>query len=321
MKNNVKIFVSNRIGIKSYRIPNSIYIPVLCGAVYKDINSNYNIQGDNVGVNISKKRNNFCEFTVEYWAWKNTVSDYIGLCHYHRYLSFAKKRYRTNLEGMVIEFILSDTTIRKYSLIDEQLIEEFVSSYDVVVNESVNVCTLPTPHGRAKSVRDFWGKYTGVYFDVSLIDTLLQIIKIRYPQIYPSAINYLDGSQHRGYNCYVMKRNIYNEFCEFQFSILFELESNLDKKSLFLKKFPRTLAYIGEILYGIYIYHIKNKGANIKEVQLVYFEHTSKTTNIILAYLLFLIKKYIESLLYCIFPKASRRRLVLKRLYFKLTQS
>ena len=66
MVNNVsdiKLFVSHRIDIDSEMIDNPLYIPVRCGAVYDDKDSD--IQGDNTGDNISSRRMSFCEFTVQ----------------------------------------------------------------------------------------------------------------------------------------------------------------------------------------------------------------------------------------------------------------
>ena len=92
---NIKIFVSHRIDLNSELIQNPLYVPVRCGAVFDDKNPR-GLAGDDTGDSISQRRMTFCEFTVQYWAWKNAEADYYGLCHYRRYLSFAKKRYPVN---------------------------------------------------------------------------------------------------------------------------------------------------------------------------------------------------------------------------------
>lgn len=65
----VKIFVSRRIDIDSVLVDNPLYVPVRCGAVFDKENPR-GLLGDNTGDNISEKRGSFCEFTVQYWAWK-----------------------------------------------------------------------------------------------------------------------------------------------------------------------------------------------------------------------------------------------------------
>ena len=63
-------------------VDNPLYVPVRCGAALDENDKGNAIMGDNTGDNISEKRISFCEYTVQYWAWKNYDADYYGLCHY-----------------------------------------------------------------------------------------------------------------------------------------------------------------------------------------------------------------------------------------------
>lgn len=62
-----------------------IYLPVFVGAAVSDLNLPY--QRDDEGENISDKNLYYSELTAMYWAYKNLRADYIGLCHYHRFMS------------------------------------------------------------------------------------------------------------------------------------------------------------------------------------------------------------------------------------------
>lgn len=62
--------------------------------------------------------------------------------------------------------------------------------------------------------------------------------------------------------------------CEFQFSVMFDLEQQL-KVNGYANQYERTIGYMGEIMYGIFIHYLQNQGKyRIKEEQLVYFEQT-----------------------------------------------
>ena len=74
----IAIFVSHRIDLKSMVIDNPLYVPVRCGAALDENDEGNVIMGDNTGDNISEKRISFCEYTVQYWAWKNYDADYYG---------------------------------------------------------------------------------------------------------------------------------------------------------------------------------------------------------------------------------------------------
>lgn len=308
----IRIFVSNRLGITSYQIPNPLFFPMMCGATYKSSQHEFSIPGDDSGDNISSKRDNYCEFTIQYWAWKNCDSSFIGLCHYHRFLSFSNKIYDENLEGMIHEFSLDDSSVKKYCLQNYDTIVKEVLNSDALVNRAIEVNKLPVPKKSASTVREFWESYDGVYFDKNLIDVLLQSIKIRTPKYYDAAVKYMEGNKHRGYNCYVMKKEFFKEMCDFQFVNLFNIEEKIEG---LVDDYPRSIAYLGEILYGIYVFYLINQGKRVKELQLVYFEHSNNSCRRTFAYPLFLLKKNLEPFIYKIMPKASNQRLFLKKIY------
>lgn len=316
----IKIFVSNRLDINSTIIPNPLYVPVVCGATYRQNKIPIkNIIGDNTGDNISSRRNAFCEFTVQYWAWKNEKADYFGLCHYRRYLTFSGRKFRTNAQNQVMEGLLDNHAIVKYGLLNENFMRKIIEDCDAVVNEAADVDYIPTPLGCQHSVYDHWAAHDGVFIDKRVLPLLVETIHRLAPEYDQAAKEYLAGKWHRGYNCYVMKKSLFYQMCEFQFSILFDLEKQLDKNGL-AKKYERTIGYMGEILYGIFIYSLRKQSAyRIKELQLVYFEQTVVPDGMIqhmLDRLLFSMKFRFENIGYILLPKGSKRRNFMKKIYF-----
>lgn len=281
-KNNNKIifFVSNRIDINSYKPAASCYFPILDGAFrhHKSF-----LIGDNTGNNISSKQPNYSELTVQYWAWKNQTCDYYGLCHYRRYLSFADKFFPVDKMNFVIEPLLNKNSAKKYGLTDSENIENIVCKYDAVVNKSAFVESIPVPEGLGKtvSVLDLWQKHDNFFIKASDIDILLKIIKTHFPKYYDSAIDYLNGNKHRGYNCYVLKKELFFELNEFQFGVMEYFEKEVD-----LTKYPehlqREYGYMCEIMYGIFIHYLELQNIyKINERQMVLFLETKYEKNIL----------------------------------------
>lgn len=316
----IKIFVSRRLDIESVLIPNPLYIHVQCGAFREQVSSLY--VGDDTGDNISEKQPYYSELTVQYWAWKNYQADYYGLCHYRRYLSFAKTRYRVNERNMVTEPILSASSIRRHCLTDSDKMQSLIIQYDAIIAEGANVKRLSTPKGGLpKTVRELWEGQDGVMIYKEDLELLMRAIRKLYPEYLESALKYLEGSEHIGYNCYILRRELFFEMCHFQFTVLAELEHLIDANS-YKGNLKRVFGYMAEIMYGIYIYELEQrKTVRIKKLQLVYFEETRHPYNfphkiwlMILAWLTFTFNHSSEIIL----PKGSLMRERIKGLMGRL---
>ena len=312
----IKIFVSYRIDINSEIIKNPLYYPVRCGAIY-DNTKIVDILGDDTGENISEHRLSFCEFTVQYWAWKNTEADYYGLCHYRRFLSYSNRRFKTNSQNMVFNPYLLPTSWNKYFLNRPNRIREIVCNNDLVVSESADVTLIHAPPKEVKTVYDLWMLESGNYFEDSAMPLLLSLINELHPEYYSSAVEYFGGKYHRGYNCYVMKSELFHRMNQLQFDIMFEVEKRLDT-SKYTATMMRTPAYLGEMLYGIFIYHVIHyENCSVKELQLVYFDDTEKAAGVF-----DLVKKYSSRYLDLVvrgiadpfFPFGSTRREFIKKI-------
>lgn len=271
----IKIFVSHRIDLDSQTIDNPLFVNVRCGAVY-DKRKNVEMLGDDTGENISERRNTFNELTVQYWAWKNQDADYYGLCHYRRYFAFkwnpsAPRNDENHLEAKTI----SDAS--KFGLLDERLMRKTIENYDLIVDEPLDITKKITPSGSPKeSILEHWRAHDGFLTRMEYIYKLLNIMERKYPAIYQHAMDYLNGSRYIAFNCYIMKKALYEEFCKYEFDLLFELGRNIsgEHDSVWIERWG---GYMGEILFGIFCsYMIQKKGARVKYLPLVKFKHTEK---------------------------------------------
>ena len=141
---------------------------------------------------------------------------------------------------------------------------------------------------------------------------MLALIDQKAPQYSRAAREYLNSTEHRGYNCYVFKRELFDRMCQFQFPILFELEQHPSGR---LQRVP---GYVGEILFGIFLYHIIHfEDWKIKELQLVLFLDTRPVRGACDLWLRRMKRRgdrVLRMLLDPLFPKGSLRRERLKTL-------
>lgn len=268
----IKIFVSHRIDQDSEAIDNPLYIPVRCGAVY-DERENVEMLGDDTGDNISEKRNSFCELTVQYWAWKNIKADYYGFCHYRRYHCFADGEFTLATEeannGCIVVDRLSDDVCQTYGL-EESVIRELLAENDVICHRPIDLRNHNLKNNYAAM------KASPKYHIMKDVDEVLRIISKKYPSMYKYARRYFSGQESWLYNCYVMKAEVFEEYAQWLFDVLFELEKTIEDKEYTITQY-RAPAGVAERLWGVYLLYLRDQGKyKIKEVPLIFISDTTK---------------------------------------------
>lgn len=309
----IKCFVSMRTDMDNVNIiENPLYFPMFCGATFLH-DENSKISRDDVNLNISDKKEYLSEFTIQYWAWKNAQADYIGLCHYRRYLAFdISPLIPQEKDGLYRIPYLNKFFINKMGIDQEKKQIEIIEQYDLIVNEATSIYHMPNLKGYQKCVYDHWKTADGILLDADYIDYMIEIIKLDTPEIYEAAMNYLYGTKHRGFNCYIMKSVLFDGLNKFQFKILKNLGKYVKERNIPLK-IRRTYAFIAEILYGIYIeYLIEQKRYKIKELPLVLILNTYKGNESMIKSVLGLVKlwiiHYMRKVWNILLPYGSKRR-------------
>lgn len=180
---------------------------------------------DDTGDNISHLNPYFCELTAQYWAWKNMHDvEYIGLCHYRRYFQ--------------TEFTMEN-------------VEQLMDGADIVL---------------AKSIFFSENLYSNLSRDLVPEDILAFFLymKGRF-QNDQDVINFLINCNHfNPCNMFVCKKSLFNEFCQWQFSILFDLFEILPKSPYVREQ--RLMGYLAELLLPMYCI---TKGLKVKEIPVV----------------------------------------------------
>ncbi len=275
MNKKIEIFVACH---KPSELPdNLLFRPIHVGAAVSKITLP-GLQRDDEGENISAKNPQYCEMTAQYWAWKHSAADYIGLCHYRRYLSFSSERF-TNLtpdnRKQVLVKVLNPETEKKYGLLDQTAMQDLIESYDILVGEAQDLSEVYTPFGTQSTTLKHWQAHDMALINVEDLEKLFSIVEKNYPEFYKSMREYLDDKFFYGFNTFVMRKDLFCEMCEMEFSVLSQLEKQVDLRH-YNQQLSRIYGFMGEILFSSFIYHLRKTRSRIKigERQLLYFEMT-----------------------------------------------
>lgn len=217
---NIKILVAAH---KKYWMPKeAIYVPLHVGAEGKP---DLGYTKDNAGDNISIKNPYFCELTGLYWAWKNLGADYIGLVHYRRY--FTQKEVR-NIEA------------KKNQILTTKEWEELLTRCPVVVADK-----------RKYYIESNRSHYNHAHHREGL-DMAEQIIKEKYPDYTKAFDTVMNRTWAHMFNMFVMRRDLYDAYCQWMFDILFTLEQRLDI-SAYNTYEARVYGFISELLLDVWL--------------------------------------------------------------------
>ena len=172
-----------------------MYLPVQVGAEKKE---SLGYARDNEGENISKKNPNYCELTGLYWAWKNLDAEYLGLAHYRRHYTVKKHGNKWNR-------ILTQTQL-----------ESMLATKDIII-----------PPKRNYFIETTYTQYVHAHHAADL-DLTREILVEKYPMYVKYFDNCMKSTKGHKFNMFIMKREYADQYCEWLFDVLFELEKRLD---------------------------------------------------------------------------------------------
>lgn len=241
----IKVLVATH---KQYWMPiDDVYLPLHVGAEGK---KDLGFTKDNTGDNISSKNPNFCELTGLYWAWKNLNCDYIGLCHYRRYFAHKPKS--------------SELTDKKEAIYSKEDYKKLLQQYDVILPAKRNyyIETVRSQYEHAHNKRD--------------LDELEKIIAEKYPE-YSSAFKTVMGrTKLHILNMFVMKKELFDGYCQWLFDIEFELEKRIDISNYDAYN-SRIYGFLSERLFNVWL---EKQGLKIIEVDVINLEPVDWTKKI-----------------------------------------
>lgn len=182
---------------------------------------------DNTGDNISEKNLSYNELTGLYWIWKNTSEDVVGLCHYRRYFVKSIGKFKNIVLGKCEGFLEQDK------------INKFLDKYDLIV------------HNKTYFAQGCKKQYLDTQKYPEDIEVLREILEKNYPEYVSSYDKVMNGKTCHLLNMFIGKKEIVDNYCEWLFSILFEIEELLKEKGE--DSFERRMGMLGERMLDIWI--------------------------------------------------------------------
>ena len=223
---------------KEYTVQNVPgYVPIQVGAA---LHEKLPYIGDNTGDNISEKNPYYSELTGMYWAWKNDhESDIVGIAHYRRYF-LTKDKY-----------IVNDSEIKK-----------ILSKYDIITSE---LNGLEEGH----SIKE---QYEQLH-EPADIEVSRRVVAELHPDYLDDYDAVMNGTSTYICNMIVAKKKLFDKYCEWMFSILFEMEKYIDPEK-YNNYNKRCFGLISERLETVWIRHNR---LNVYEMGLGCTEEKNET--------------------------------------------
>jgi len=188
---------------------------------------------DNTGDNISDRNPHFCELTAHYWAWKNLKCDIIGLNHYRRFFDFHRPfpAFSPDRSFINIDSFLKET----YRFPD---LEILLNDYDIILS--------PKRHYPYNVATQY--AISHLVNDLNLLKEVIQHLTPEYAEAFHTFMYHCNA--YSGYNMFITRRKHFNEYSQWLFRVLFELE-----KRVKLSAYPdqaRLFGYLSERLINVY---------------------------------------------------------------------
>lgn len=227
---------------------------------------------DNVGDNISQKNPMYCELTAQYWAWKNADANYYGFCHYRRYFDFSDTPHRQNSYGEIMDAAITPEAIAEYG-IDDDSIAKAVEGWDVITTPMNNVREFDG----FVSLKDHWN--ADPHLQLKDLRHMYDVLCAMHPEYQVDADTVLNGTRAAFCNMFIMRKAIFQEYCEWLFPILDEFTAHWDYSAADVQTL-RTPGHLSERLLNIFLAHKQRTGSNwkIKRLQCVHFTNPEPFT-------------------------------------------
>lgn len=195
--------------------PDPMYVPLQVGSA---VHPPLGYLRDDAGDNISDQNCYYSELTGLYWVWKNiTDVEYVGTCHYRRYLIDEQERIFT-----------------------EQQYRELLREYDLITTRKVHL-------------NNSYHFGFAANHNIKALDMTGEVIRELYPEYYETFVRLVNGPDTYFGNMLVTSKRHYDAYCRWLFSIFFEVAKRIDLDTDEDSYHKRVFGFISEFLLLVWV--------------------------------------------------------------------
>ena len=188
---------------------------------------------DDSGENISEKNESYCELTAVYWGWKNSSAEIKGLNHYRRYFSANENPILTGSKA------ISTQMIKDLCLQEDRMIAD-LSEYDIILQMPY----IPYPSTAGEDLTKYCYEKD--------VEKLTEVIREKFPEYENAYFSVMQGKNLSYCNMLIAKREIFDAYCEWLFSVLEAVEERCDISN-YDPQHKRLFGYLAEVLLNVYV--------------------------------------------------------------------
>ena len=267
----IKIMISYHT-LRCPRIASDILVPVQTGSALT-AHLFQGMQYDNDGENISAQNPKYNELSALYWGWKNQDKlgnpDFMGLMHDRRHFIFNQQMPIPNKQVTWLPsssvYMFPPIGKQYLAYLTTQSIRQYFPAYDVMVLKPYD----NVPYTGHEDMRDYFLHSSEMTYEI--FDIWADTVKKLYPEYTEELARFSKGTIRYLCNMLVMRKDLFNKYCAFLFSILQAVDKQIDSSHFSPDKL-RFLGYLGEFTLSIFMMKLrKNPQVRIIEMNGVFF--------------------------------------------------
>ena len=169
--------------------------------------------------------------------------------------------FNNNYKNNISKSFFNKKNVIKYELNNDNKINSLCLKHDKILSKPVHINNF-------NSVKDYYNSF----IPKDIFNNFLLMLENNNFLFLRELNKYLNSKYYLGLKCFIFEKTIFNEMCQLIFNVadIFEKEYSYIIED---NRYPKLMFYICDIIFGSYIYHLKNSGV-YKEIITMNFQES-----------------------------------------------